>query len=83
MNEENEHLINKIEDTGLEFTKLIIMAHDRHMKKEMSDEDWMRIMDIQTRRASELFDAIAPNLKKEEIEAGMKKVVDDISNDNR
>ncbi len=83
MNEENEYLINKIEETGLEFTKLIIGAHNRHIKKLMSDDDWMRIMEIQTRRASELFDSMAPNAKKEEIEAGMKKVVDVISNDDR
>ena len=81
--ENANELIDKIEDTGLEFTRLIIEAHNRHIKRLMSDEDWMRIMEIQTRRASELFDAMAPNIKREEIEAGMKKVVDDISNGNR
>lgn len=78
---ENDELIEKYEDLGLDINKIFMELVSRFKNKELTEVEWGRVCDIGSRRASELVDCC--NVGKEDLKKGFSRVADILSDENR
>ena len=78
---ENMELITKYEKLGIELNNVSIELILRRNKDELSDVEWNHILDIASRRGSELVDYAKIN--RQDMQRGLEKVADILSDKNR
>jgi hypothetical protein len=77
----NEELIEKYEEVGIELNNIFMELVSRYKNKELAEIEWNRIIDIGSRRGSELVDYC--NMSRENLIEGFSHVADILSDENR
>lgn len=85
----NEELIQKYEDSSIEYTKLLKIIITKKINGEINDKEWKTVQEIASRSASIILDTISQNNKvnqtelKEEIKKGIQNAVNECMDENR
>lgn len=77
----NEELIEKYEEVGIELNNIFMELISRYKNKELTEIEWNRIIEISSRRGSELVDYCDVN--RENLKKGFSQVADILSDENR
>lgn len=77
----NEELIEKYEEVGIELNNIFIELVSRYKKKELAEMEWNHIVEMGSRRGSELVDYC--NMSMEDLKKGFSHVAEILSDENR
>lgn len=79
---DNQELINKYEDASIEYIRLLKEILIRFQNKELSNDEWERVMETASRRGANILD-ILPKCDKKILRESIESVINTCSDDNR
>ncbi len=77
----NKELVEKYEKVGIELNNIFMELCSRFENKELTKEEMIYVIEIGTRRGSELVDRF--NVNKNDMKDGFSELIEILSNENR
>ncbi len=77
----NKELVEKYEKIGIELNNIFMELCSRYENKELTKEEMIYVIEIGTRRGSELVDCF--NVNKNDMKDGFSELIEILSDENR
>lgn len=77
----NKELVEKYEKIGIELNNIFMELCSRFENKELTKEEMIYVIEIGTRRGSELVDRF--NVNKNDMKDGFSELIEILSDENR